>query len=152
MKQSFWLVAVAVSLPFLTVAAGEAIAQSVGTTKCSGIRGANANTRPIQKATIEPMGKGYVLRFTEINQGKSIETVWKLDKGLVIESARTGTAPEDNWNLVPYNRQPPVKIESTGTFIINMMVSSRSACTFTGKLQFLSNAQEQLFPRSPSTR
>jgi hypothetical protein len=120
--------------------------KQVGSAECTGIRGDNASTRSIQKAILEPLRRGYKLRFTEINQGKLIETVWELDQRLIIESAKTGTAPEGQWNLTSYNRQPPVSISPTGKFSISMMVSSRSVCTFAGTLQFLSNAQSNLFP------
>jgi hypothetical protein len=118
----------------------------VGSAECSGIRGDNANTRPIQEATLEALGRGYTLRFMEIKQGQQIETVWQLDRGLIIEEAKTGK--DGRWNLVPYNRQPPVTIEPTGKFSISMMVSSRSACKFAGTLQFKGNTQAQLFPGS----
>jgi hypothetical protein len=48
--------------------------QPVGTAKCSGIQGDNANTRPIQKATLEPRAGGYNLRLTEIKQGTPVES------------------------------------------------------------------------------
>jgi hypothetical protein len=129
--------------------ASPAKADPVGSAECSGIRGDRINTRPIQKATLEPLQSGYKLRFTEIRQGKPIETVWELDPKLIIESAKTGKAPEGQWNLTSYNRQSPVTIAPNGKFGISMMVTSRSACTFSGKLQFLDNAQTQLFPNSP---
>ncbi len=123
----------------------------VGTTTCEHVyRGQGKNTRPIQNATLEPKAGGYTLRFTEIIQGKPIETVWELDNGLIIDTARTGELPEGRWNLVPYNRYSPVIIQPTGAFSINMMVSSRSICTFTGTLQFTGNTRAQLFPGSSS--
>ena len=163
MKRAFFLVAVLSVLPSApSLATTEVERQSfsqpslvvaqvgsVGTSTCEHVyRGQGRNTRPIQKATLESRSGGYTLRFTEIIQGKPIKTVWELDNGLVIEAARTGELLEGRWNLVPYNRQPPVTIRSTGAFSINMMVSSRSICTFTGTLQFLGNAQAQLFPGS----
>ena len=141
-------VSVLVALLGVASVASPAIADQVGSTECSGIRGDNINTRPIQKATLEPLQGGYKLRFTEMKQGKPIETVWELDSKLIIESAKTGTAPEGRWNLTSYNRQPPVTIEPGGNFKISMMVTSRSVCTFAGKLQFLGDAQAQLFPGS----
>lgn len=141
-------VSILVTLVGFASFASPAIADQVGSTECSGIRGNNINTRPIQKATIEPLQNGYKLRFTEIKQGKPIETVWKLDSKLIIESAKTGMAPAGRWNLTSYNRQPPVTIEPDGNFKIGMMVTSRSVCTFSGKLQFLGDAQAQLFPGS----
>jgi hypothetical protein len=152
MKQFFWLVEIAMSLPTAAILPERAIAQPIGTTKCSGIRGDNAITRSMQKATLEPIASGYALRFTELVQGKPVETIWKLDKGLVINSARTVSAPEGEWNLVPYNREPPVTIAPTGKFSISMMVTSRSACTFSGTLQFLGDAKAQLFPGSAAPK
>jgi hypothetical protein len=152
MKSLFWFVAIALSLPPVAISPKGAIAQPVGTIQCSGIRGDNATTRSIQQATLEPMGLGYKLRFTEMRQGKPVGTVWKLNKALIIESASTGTAPAGDWNLVPYNREPPVAIAPTGKFEISMMVTSRSACTFAGTLQFLGNAKAQLFPGSAAPK
>jgi hypothetical protein len=151
MKQFFWFVAIALSLPTAVILPERAIAQPAGTIQCSGIRGDNAITRPIQAATLESVRDGYTLRFTELRQGQSIETVWQMDQTLIIESAKTGTAPEGRWNLRSYNRQPPVTIKPTGEFSINMMVSSRSACTFAGTLQFLGDTQSQLFPGAPTS-
>ncbi len=141
-------VSVLVALVGFASFASPAIADQVGSAECSGIRGDRANTRSIQKATLEPLQGGYKLRFTEMKQGKPIETVWELDPKLIIESAKTGTAPAGRWNLTAYNRQPPVTIEPDGKFKISMMVTSRSVCTFAGRLQFLDNAQAQLFPGS----
>lgn len=141
-------VSILVALVGLASFAGSAKADPVGSTECSGIRGDQVNTRPIQKATIEPLQSGYQLRFTEILNDRAIETVWNLDSKLIIESAKTGTDRAGGWNLTSYNRQSPVTIDRDGQFSINMMVSSRSVCTFSGKLQFLNNAQTQLFPDS----
>ncbi len=145
-------VSILVGLIGLVSFASPAKADPVGSIECSGIRGNNSTTRLIQKATLKPLQGGYKLRFTEIRQGKPIETVWQLDPKLIIESAKTGTAPEGRWNLTSYNRSTPVTIEPDGNFSINMMVSSRSACTFSGRLQFLDKAQTQLFPDSPSVK
>ncbi len=143
-------VSILVALVGFASFASPVIADQVGSAECSGIRGHRVNTRSIQKATLEPLQGGYKLRFTEMKQGKPIETVWDLDSKLIIESAKTGTAPAGQWNLTSYNRQPPVTIEPDGKFSINMMVTSRSVCTFSGRLQFLDNAQAQLFPGSAS--
>lgn len=121
----------------------EAPIVSVGTTQCSEITGDNTNSRPIQTATLESRNRGYTLKFTEIFQGQPQEVVWQLDENLFIEEARTAEAP---WNLTSYNRSDPVEIQPTGEFSINMMVSSRSICTFSGTLEFLGNAQTRLFP------
>ncbi len=141
-------VSILVALVGLASFATPAKADPVGSTVCSGTRGDQVNTRPIQKASIQPLRSGYQLRFTEIWQGKPSEIIWQLDSKLIIESARTGTAPEGIlWNLTSYNRRSPVAIEPNGNFKISMMVTSRSSCTFSGKLQFLGDAQNQLFPR-----
>jgi len=118
----------------------------VGTAECSGIQGDNANTRPIEKATLEPRAGGYNLRFTEIKQGTPVESLFELNNQLEVQSART-LGSQGEWNSVVF-RGTPVKIQPTGAFSINMMVSTRSACTFSGTLQFAGNAQARIFPGS----
>ncbi|ACK73989.1 hypothetical protein PCC7424_5411 (plasmid) [Gloeothece citriformis PCC 7424] len=119
--------------------------KNVGTATCASIINEGLNTRPIQKATLEARGNGYRLKFTELMRGKPSETVWELDSQLIIYEAESDGM---SWNLTSYNREPPVTITPTGNFEIEMMVSSRSWCIFTGTLQFIGNAKAQLFPNS----
>jgi hypothetical protein len=119
--------------------------ESVGTAECSGIYGGSPNSNPIQQATLESRTGGYTLKFTRVFQGQPEEIIWELGEDLIIETARTGERPEGRWNLTAYNRSDPVSIQSSGEFGINMMVSSRSVCTFSGTLEFLGDTQAQLF-------
>lgn len=136
--------------PPIAIQSSQIIAKNkkIGTTTCESIIGEGRNTRPIQKATLETKGNGYRLKFTEIMGGKPSEVVWKLDSGLIIDEAKSDGG---SWNLTSYDRQPPVTIKPTGEFQIEMMVSSRSICTFTGTLQFIGNAKNQLFPNSSTS-
>lgn len=114
--------------------------QAVGNYKCQKIQGgSSALGNPIQRATLEPRTGGYTLRFTEMVQGQPIENVWDLDNRLLIENVRFDN-PDDNTT--------PVKIQPSGEFSKTFMASSQDKCTWTGTLQFVDNAQAQLFPGS----
>lgn len=111
--------------------------QAVGNYQCQKIQGgSSAIGNPIQKATLEPRSGGYTLKFTEMVQGQPIENVWELDNRLLIGNVRFYN-PDDNTT--------PVKIQPTGEFSKTFMASSEDKCTWTGTLQFVGNAQAQLF-------
>jgi hypothetical protein len=77
-----------------------------------------------------------------------VESLLELNNQLVVQSARTlGQQGGEWWSQIASYRTP-VKVQPTGAFSINMMVSSRSVCDFSGTLQFVGNTQAQLFPGS----
>jgi hypothetical protein len=91
----------------------------------------------MKKATLESTAQGFNLRIVESGE----EDLLELDNNLVVQSASTDGG---YWNLVAYDKQP-VKINQDGSFNIGMMVSSRSYCDFSGKLEFLGDAKSKLF-------
>lgn len=98
----------------------------------------NSNGRPIKRATLESTSQGFNLRILESGS----EDLLELDNNLVIQSASTdGTI----WNLSAYTyTKDPFTINSDGSFEITMMVSSRSICSYSGKLEFLGDAKQKL--------
>ncbi|MBD2135859.1 CHAT domain-containing protein [Sphaerospermopsis sp. FACHB-1094] len=114
--------------------------QIVGQVLCSGIIADSLSSgRPMKKATLESTAQGFNLRIIELGA----EHLLELDNNLVVQSASTDGG---YWNLVAYNdSKEPVKINQDGSFSIGMMVSTRSVCNFSGKLEFLGNAKSKLF-------
>jgi CHAT domain-containing protein/tetratricopeptide (TPR) repeat protein len=114
--------------------------QIVGQVSCSNAYDStdiNINGRPMKKATLESTAQGFNLRIVESGE----EGLLELDNNLVVQAASTNGG---RWNLVAYDKQP-VKINQDGSFNIGMMVSSRSYCDFSGKLEFLGDAKSKLF-------
>lgn len=114
--------------------------QIVGQVSCSNAYDStdiNINGRPMKKATLESTAQGFNLRIVESGE----EDLLELDNNLVVQAASTNGG---RWNLVAYDKQP-VKINQDGSFNIGMMVSSRSYCDFSGKLEFLGDAKSKLF-------
>ncbi|MBE9234384.1 CHAT domain-containing protein [Cuspidothrix issatschenkoi LEGE 03284] len=114
--------------------------QIVGQVSCSGIIGDSLSSgRPMKKATLESTDQGFNLRIIELGA----EHLLELDNNLVVQAASTDGG---DWNLVAYNSaKEPVKINQDGSFNIWMMVSTRSVCGFSGKLEFLGDAKSKLF-------
>jgi CHAT domain-containing protein len=114
--------------------------QIVGQVLCSGIIADSLSSgRPMKKATLESTAQGFNLRIIELGT----EHLLELDNNLVVQSASTDGG---YWNLVAYNdSKEPVKINQDGSFNIGMMVSTRSVCNFSGKLEFLGDAKSKLF-------
>ncbi|QYX32824.1 hypothetical protein [Sphaerospermopsis torques-reginae] len=93
----------------------------------------------MKKATLESTAQGFKLRIVELGT----EHLLELDNNLVVQAASTDGG---YWNLVAYNdSKEPVKINQDGSFNIGMMVSTRSVCNFSGKLEFLGDAKSKLF-------
>ncbi|MBW4624980.1 MAG: CHAT domain-containing protein [Brasilonema octagenarum HA4186-MV1] len=125
-------------MPPLTVSPSQRT-QVVGQTVCSSAFDSNqlnSNGRPIKRATLESTLQGFNLRIVESGN----EDLLKLDNNLVVQSASTDGSP---WNLSAYTKDP-FTINSDGSFEITMMVSSRSICSYSGKLEFLGDAKQKL--------
>ncbi|MBD2504085.1 CHAT domain-containing protein [Anabaena azotica] len=114
--------------------------QIVGQVSCSGIIADPLSSgRAIKKATLESTAQGFNLRIVELGT----EHLLELDNNLVVQAASTDGG---SWNLVAYNAsKEPVKINQDGSFSIGMMVSTRSVCNFSGKLEFLGDTKSKLF-------
>ena len=69
----------------------------------------------------------------------------KLNQNLVVQEAYSVEGVEYlPWNLVAYDGSP-MQINQDGSFLLVMMVSTRSSCEFRGKLEFLGDAETKLF-------
>ncbi|MBE9029581.1 hypothetical protein IQ266_07545 [filamentous cyanobacterium LEGE 11480] len=127
-----------------------ATAKKVGTASCTGFgRNPKRNDRVISEASLFSRHGGYSLSFTD----ESGSYVLELKKDLTVESARTThikgkyIGEDGRWNLRNYYYSPnPVIIKPNGDFRIGMPVSTRSGCTFEGKLIFQKNTKVTLFP------
>ena len=91
--------------------------------------GIDQNTEDLYSATLESSSSGFNLILDET-------TKFELNDQLVVEEVA-------GWNLVAYNKEP-FEIDSDGYFNIRMMVSTRSYCTFKGKLEFIGDAASKL--------
>ncbi|AFY70224.1 hypothetical protein Pse7367_1949 [Thalassoporum mexicanum PCC 7367] len=112
-----------------------AATQSVGSVSCSSIDGSIQRHDEIILATIAKSRQGYEIYLRE----PTMQHRLILDPNRVITQAsssfdldRQGNYSQwTDWNLIAYDRTP-IKIGLDGRFVIEMMVSSRSVCSFEG--------------------
>jgi CHAT domain-containing protein len=118
--------------------------QAVGQASCGSIRRDQLNNvaSPIKRATLESTERGFNLRLVE----SEAEILLELDNNLVVQAASTNGIP---WSLVSYDKQP-FTINPDGSFEMTMMQSTRTGCSFTGKLEFLGNAKQKVSFRGQS--
>ncbi len=118
--------------------------ENSGYSTCSSLYNQKPNTTPLKDIHLEASSANYLLRFTQTIEGQNRQTIWKLNNNLVIMEAETDGMP---WNLVAYDRTP-VSIDKTGKFNISMQVSTRSYCSFSGRLKFMGKTRTLLFGKS----
>lgn len=121
----------------------------IGEMACGNVSGGNdynANTSDLSAARLEVAPNGYTLYLTKTS--KDIMRL-ELDNNLVVREASSGDSDSGEgwlpWNLVAYQGDP-WEIEENGNFSMDFMyVSTRSVCSFKGKLEFSDGAKAKLF-------
>lgn len=132
-----WMIGAIGLLSLSTVAVPVQAIESVGTVSCAAVDGSYRNSRSMLFALLEPTEQGADLLIVD-EMGQSILS---LDQdGVVTAASSIESQALSPWNLVAYDRSP-ISIDSEGNFELQMMVSSRSGCTFEGRAVVL--------PRSP---
>lgn len=122
--------------------------ESIGEILCGGYSqdpnpefGDYRNRRLMLSATIETDNGEFKLWIRETD-GRFL---LKLNQNLVVQEAYSVEGVEYlPWNLVAYDGSP-MQINQDGSFLLVMMVSTRSGCEFRGKLEFLGDAETKLF-------
>jgi len=128
----------ALTLSSLSVAADAA--EAIGSVQCASVgRGSDGykSDRPLYFAALEATDSGYDLLLVE-ERGKHLLSL--NGKRVIIAAGTLNGQTIVPWNLVAYNKQP-VQIEANGKFLLEMMVSTRSYCRFTGVVQVLNRAE-----------
>ncbi len=132
-----WLIGAIGLMSLSAVVAPAQAIESVGTVSCAAVDGSYNNSRSMLFALLEPTEQGADLLIVD-EMGQS---VLSLDQdGVVTAASSIESQTLSPWNLVAYD-QSPLSLDSEGNFKLQMMVSSRSGCTFEGRAVVL--------PRSP---
>ncbi len=118
--------------------------ENIGYSNCSSLYKGESNTFQLKDIYLESSSTNYLLKYTQTIEGQNRQTIWKLNNNLVIMEAATDGMP---WNLIGYDRTP-VSIDKTGKFNISMQVSTRSFCSFSGRLKFMGKTKTLLFDKS----
>ncbi|NEO55625.1 MAG: hypothetical protein F6K54_22665 [Okeania sp. SIO3B5] len=132
------------------VSASKSVKEVVGYMSCgntySSRGGAGENSRDLVSANLKSVVNGFTLALTEAN-GKKHRL--DLDQNLVVVSASSFDEQRNRWypwNLTAYLKAP-FNIKPDGSFDMTMAVSTRSLCSFVGKVEFIGDAADKL-PRS----
>jgi hypothetical protein len=110
---------------------------------CWSTRDGDLNKTPIELATIEPIEDGYLIHFQDKDKKQDFE--FRLDKSLEIISRKLGDGQNTNIEYGTISDNNNLQINPSDKFTLSFQYSSRTFCSFEGKITFLKDAKARIF-------
>ena len=110
---------------------------------CWSTRDGDLNKNSIEIATIKPLEDGYLIQLQSKDKKQSFE--FGLDKSLKIISRNLGDGADTNIEQGSINDNNDFQVNPSEKFTLSFQYSSRTFCSFEGKMTFLEGAKERIF-------
>jgi hypothetical protein len=110
---------------------------------CWSTRDGDLNKTPIEIATIKPVEDGYLIHLQSKDKKQNFE--FSLDNSLKIISRNLGDGENINIEQGSMNDNNNFQVNPSDKFTLSFQYSSRTFCSFEGKMTFLEGAKERIF-------